>query len=458
MVRVSKAEQNINSMSQYLERSSIEPLASELIKRPSISRASFLLLEGISRNMSAHSECSSMTLENFKDLLSKTDSSCELRCGDIEILPSRGLAYIFSDLEGNLKSLLRLFIRENIVDKLSDQATPLHLVFLGDFIDRSKYSLPGIEFLLLLKSKYPDRIHIVAGNHELSSSVQQSIPDGFAAEIRDRQFPIDATEWRDLKRLPFFREYLRGATAPFEGYSWVTGDEYRHGLSMTYLSALKSQLQEEQKITILDYNSEKSSESHTDFHSLSESEAIIRAARESLGKLFVWDLAQLYFSTLPKMVISKNFVGVHGLPPCSGAYSAQNLLQGERAGDEVLFDLARVCLLPSPEQDLIYKEMVWSDLWRHQSDETIPPAFIVTENDSRGAGYKVASEVPRLFLNVVERPLLFRGHQRFSNPEDFNQHPIYTIDSSGRDYYGKYAILNLEEKPTSASVITKDLN
>lgn len=398
-----------------------------------------------------------MSFENFKELASKTFSTDELRCGDIEFIPSRGTAYIFSDLEGNLKNILRLFIRENLIEKLSDQVTPLHLVFLGDFIDRSKYSLPFIEFLLLLKSNYPERIHIVAGNHELSPGVQQTVPDGFAAEIRDRRLPVDKREWRDLKRLPFFREYLRGSTTPFEGYTWLAGDESRRNLSTSYLRALQSQLLEEPKTAPLEVDSIKAPQNVEHFHCLSESEVIIRAARESLGKAFLWDLSQLYFLTLPKMVATTNFIGVHGLPPSTGNYSGHNLLQGERSGDELLFDLARSCLLPASERDSLYEEMVWSDLWHHQYEEITPPAFIVTENDCRGAGRKVAPEVPLLFLNVVGRPLLFRGHQRFNIQKDFNQHPIYTIDSSGKDFIGLFATIDLESTPTRNSVVLKEL-
>jgi hypothetical protein len=457
MVRASATQQNLSSMNQYLEHSSFELLAAELLNYPSISRASFLLLEGISRNLSAHSECSSMSLESFQGLLSKSHSDIELRCGDIEILPSRGEAYIFSDFEGNLKNLLRLFIREELIERLSDKKNPLHLVFLGDLIDRSKFSLPFLEFLLLLKSKYTDRIHIIAGNHELSPGVQQRIPDGFAAEIRDRRLPVDKNEWRDLLRLPFFREYIRGSTAPFEGHCWLAGDEYRYNLSTSYLAALQKQLHQEPKTAPLELSSENAYEKLASCHSLSESEVIVRTARESMGKLFLWDLSQLYFSTLPKIALSKNFIGVHGLPPCSGNFSAQDLLRGGRSGDELLFDLARACLLPSSDKDSLYEEMVWSDLWRHDCDEIIPPTFLVTENDSRGAGYKVSSEVPLLFLNVIGRPLLFRGHQRFTNPDDFNQHPIYTIDSSGKDFLGQYATVSLENKPTRASVLFKEL-
>jgi diadenosine tetraphosphatase ApaH/serine/threonine PP2A family protein phosphatase len=69
---------------------------------------------------------------------------------------------IVGDLHGNISDLIR------ILRRFPSYATPDHILFLGDYVDRGPSSIDVIVLLLALTCKYPDRVFLLRGNHEFA--------------------------------------------------------------------------------------------------------------------------------------------------------------------------------------------------------------------------------------------------------------------------------------------------
>jgi diadenosine tetraphosphatase ApaH/serine/threonine PP2A family protein phosphatase len=155
---------------------------------------------------------------------------------------------IISDLHGDSKSLFRILSEINYKQFLSKELNKL--VFLGDYIDRGSDSLSIIYSVCYLKSKYPDSVIVMRGNHEAPAEFPFS-PHDFPYEIEDRFGNL----WREIYEeiLSMFR-LLTLATVVRQKLLLVHGglptkeaaaENFRESIAFAHESQVKNSVLEE---------------------------------------------------------------------------------------------------------------------------------------------------------------------------------------------------------------------
>jgi len=93
---------------------------------------------------------------------------------DPNVLVLKSPITVVGDIHGQFHDLKMIF------DKIGGRIPDTNYLFLGDYVDRGLYSLETIMLLFVLKLRYPNRIHLLRGNHE-SRQITQSY--GFYMEV-----------------------------------------------------------------------------------------------------------------------------------------------------------------------------------------------------------------------------------------------------------------------------------
>ncbi len=74
---------------------------------------------------------------------------------------------VFGDIHGQYIDLMTFFLKWGEPKEGSNgDINAIDYLFLGDYVDRGNMSLETMCLLMALKVKYPDRIHLLRGNHE----------------------------------------------------------------------------------------------------------------------------------------------------------------------------------------------------------------------------------------------------------------------------------------------------
>jgi predicted phosphodiesterase len=92
-------------------------------------------------------------------------------------LPSSGKVVFVGDTHGDLDATERVLHRY--------LKAPYHVVFLGDYVDRGIQSQENLECLLNAKARHPQKMTLLAGNHE-GFMVKKFLPANFWEDLGER--------------------------------------------------------------------------------------------------------------------------------------------------------------------------------------------------------------------------------------------------------------------------------
>ncbi|KAI8080179.1 Metallo-dependent phosphatase-like protein [Gilbertella persicaria] len=101
-------------------------------------------------------ECKYLPENDMRQLCNKLK---EILAEESTVVPVNAPVTLCGDIHGQFYDLVKIF-------EVGGDLPQTSYIFMGDFVDRGRYSLETLTLLLLYKVKYPDRITLTRGNHE----------------------------------------------------------------------------------------------------------------------------------------------------------------------------------------------------------------------------------------------------------------------------------------------------
>ncbi len=123
---------------------------------------------------------------------------------------------VLVDIHGDFYSLEKIMAKIDFTTYLKNESNLL--IFLGDYVDRGKYSLEVLLFLCNLKNTFPNNVFMMRGNHESFSHFPFSSYN-FYADLLHR-FEKSINDLYDHYILPFFESLF--LFCEIEGFSILT--------------------------------------------------------------------------------------------------------------------------------------------------------------------------------------------------------------------------------------------
>lgn len=92
-----------------------------------------------------------------------------IRQGEVLYIPKQsGDLVILGDIHGDFAALQHVLEEREFLEKMQEPQRPMKLVSLGDLIDRGAKSPEVVETIFALKDLYPENVHVIQGDHEMS--------------------------------------------------------------------------------------------------------------------------------------------------------------------------------------------------------------------------------------------------------------------------------------------------
>ncbi len=187
-------------------------------------------------------EVLALSAEGVDRLLTELESSVPMRPAAVRLAPKGATsAMVFGDSHGDWRSTGEL------VARFEAASPPVALVGLGDYIDRSPDDSPGGSavnalFLLSAAARYPDRVLLLRGNHELARRLGVG-PHTLPKELVELWGPDPARYDRLmglLERGPLAATTRSGAFLSHAGFPrTLTGRDWESGLDPTDETTLR---------------------------------------------------------------------------------------------------------------------------------------------------------------------------------------------------------------------------
>jgi serine/threonine-protein phosphatase 6 catalytic subunit len=125
------------------------------------------------------------------DLMRVCEYAKDVLVQEPNLVAIRAPATLVGDIHGQFYDLLNLLI-------IGSEPPATNYVFMGDYVDRGHHSVETIQYLILLKLKYPTHVTLLRGNHEtrqvtmsyglydeVNRKYGNTIPWGYLMEVFD---------------------------------------------------------------------------------------------------------------------------------------------------------------------------------------------------------------------------------------------------------------------------------